>query len=435
MALAAACVLGASPASGAPPPASSADPLFGTQWSLGAIRTPDRWDPGLMAAAPVVAVIDSGVDREHPDLQGRAWVNPGEVPGNGIDDEGNGFVDDMHGWNFAEGSADVTDRDGHGTHVAGLIAATPRNGIGVRGAAPSARIMVLKACHGNSCPDSALAASLDYAVAQGARVSVHAYTCPCALPRTRAAIARAEVAGHLMVAAAGNDAADIDAAAHDPASVPSDAVVSVAATDSRDQLAGFSNRGASQVDLAAPGDGIVSLFPRAAGDGSGVAVMSGSSAAAALVAAGAVAILAREPMQSGQAVRARILSTVRPVPMLAGLVATGGVLDIGAAMGVPLGQLLPFAGTADAPHARGSRTRPLRVRAGRALAPREVAQATGLPLSAGVTVVLVVPRASGALRMAGLRVKVMRPGLHRVGLRVTDAGGRSFTRVVWVRAR
>ena len=140
------------------------------------IDAPEAWNVFTGSAATVVAVIDTGVDYTHPDLAANMWVNPGEIPGNGIDDDGNGFVDDVHGYDFVNNDGDPMDDHGHGTHVAGTIGAVGNNGMGVTGVNWHVRIMALKFldARGTGTVANAIRA-LDYAVANGATVSNNSY--------------------------------------------------------------------------------------------------------------------------------------------------------------------------------------------------------------------------------------------------------------------
>lgn len=216
-------------------------------------------DPSL-----VVAVIDAGVDIDHPDLRDRIWTNPGEVAGNGLDDEGNGYVDDVHGWDFFNDDATVIDDgndDAHGTHVAGTIAASIENALGVAGVAPAVQIMPLKFLGPEGGENSNAIEALHYATAQGVRISNNSWGGGQADAALRDAIRQSR---QLFVAAAGNDGADNDTTGDPvyPASYDLDNIVSVAAVDNQGRLPRFSNYGRTSVDVGAPGVGILSTVPR-----------------------------------------------------------------------------------------------------------------------------------------------------------------------------
>ena len=164
-----------------------------------------------------VAVVDTGVDLAHRDLAPNLWTNPGEIPGNGVDDDGDGIVDDVHGADFVNGDGDPSDDNGHGTHVAGIIAARGGNGVGVAGLAWRARIMAVKVLGADASGDMAtVAAGVRYAVAHGARVVNLSLTGPSPGPDLAAAVEAAAAANVLVVAAAGNTRTDDDVVASYP---------------------------------------------------------------------------------------------------------------------------------------------------------------------------------------------------------------------------
>lgn len=286
------------------------------------IDAPEAWNIST-GEGFVVAVIDSGVDYTHPDLAANMWTNPGEVPNNGIDDDGNGYVDDVHGYDFANNDGDPMDDNGHGTHVAGTIAAIGNNRQGIVGVAPDAQIMALKflSADGSGSTFDAIQA-VEYAVRMGADITNNSWGGGTFSRALNEAIASAGAAGQLFVAAAGNSGVNIDTSPSFPASYPLDAVISVAASTSRDQLALFSNYGQAAVDLAAPGSGIYSTLP-----GGRYGALSGTSMAAPHVAGAAALIWAADPSLTAPEVKQRILDTVDPLPSLATTTLTGGRLN------------------------------------------------------------------------------------------------------------
>src|SRR5262249_38252298 len=149
------------------------DPFFSQQWALAhdsVLGTAEAWQQSTGAGA-VVAVLDTGADMTHPDLQGALWTNPGEIPGNGIDDDHDGYVDDVHGADIVNHDGDPTDDEGHGTHVAGIIAARAGNGIGGAGLAPDAKLMIVKVLDNHRGGTAAgLAEGIRYALAHGAKI-------------------------------------------------------------------------------------------------------------------------------------------------------------------------------------------------------------------------------------------------------------------------
>jgi subtilisin family serine protease len=216
----------------------------------------------------VVAVIDSGVDYTHPDLKANMWRNPGEIAGNQMDDDVDGYVDDVHGFDFVAGRPDPMDSGEHGSHVSGTIAGTGNNESGVIGVAFQAKIMALRASDdgGASMPTSAIIEAIEYATMMKRRgvnvVAINAsFGGSSSTIAERSAIQEAGGAGIVLCAAAGNDGADIDATPVFPASYRLPNMLVVAATDQMDTLAGFSNYGSTSVDLAAPGVNILSTTP------------------------------------------------------------------------------------------------------------------------------------------------------------------------------
>ena len=260
------------------------DPHLKDQWALADIAAPRAWDLAPSAKGVVVAVVDSGVQLDHPDLKGALWTNEREVAGNGLDDDGNGFVDDVHGWDFVDGDNDpspggTSEFDNHGTHVAGIIGATSNNGVGISGIAPNVQIMPVRVMDGKSGRTDTIADGIDYAVKNGADV-INLSLGGAYSRLMDEAIARAWKAGVVVVAAAGNDGGS---AASFPASSRVAGVLGVGATDSQDALASFSNFGPG-VDLTAPGVDILSTFGP-----SSYKLMSGTSMAAPQV-SGAMAL-------------------------------------------------------------------------------------------------------------------------------------------------
>jgi subtilisin family serine protease len=210
----------------------------------------------------VVAVIDTGIDINHPDLQDKIWTNPNEVPGNGVDDDRNGYVDDVNGWdffNFDNTVYDPNNFDHHGTHVAGTIAAATNNSIGVAGIAPNVKIMPLKFLgpDGGSTEDAILA--VEYAAKMGVKITNNSWGGGAYDQALHDAI---QNSNSLFIAAAGNDSLDNDEYSHYPASYELDNVLSIAALNGYGELADFSNFGAYSVDMAAPGDYIESTVPK-----------------------------------------------------------------------------------------------------------------------------------------------------------------------------
>ncbi|HET8948036.1 MAG TPA: S8 family serine peptidase, partial [Candidatus Polarisedimenticolia bacterium] len=309
------------------------DPFFPIQWALqntgqssgtaGAdIDAGQAWD--ITEGAPVVvAVVDTGVDMQHPDLAANIWTNPGEIPGNLIDDDGDGLVDDVHGWDFVNHDDDPSDDDGHGTHVAGTIAASADNGLGVAGIAWHARLMPLKFLDASGLGTTSDAIeAIDYAAARGARVLNASWGGGDFSEALFESIRNAAAQEVLFVAAAGNDGADSDRVPFFPAGFDAPNIIAVAATDRRDRLAPFSNYGARKVDMAAPGVDIYSTLP-----GGAYGFSSGTSMATPHVSGVAALILGFAPGMPTDALRRRILDHAEPIASLTGKTATGARLN------------------------------------------------------------------------------------------------------------
>jgi len=292
-------------------------------WDLDLMRTESAWDTSR-GSGVVVAVVDTGVDIGHPDLAGNVWSNPGEIPDNGVDDDGNGYIDDVHGWNFLYDNNMTNDGVGHGTHVAGTIAAQDNNGLGIVGVAPDARIMPVSVfAFRTETTVFQLSQGVLYAAQNGADVinnSWDACGSDCSsVGVVEDAVRVAHAAGSVVVFAAGNDSRDI--AAKSPQNQPEAIVVS--ATTPNDTLASFSNFGL--VDLAAPGAGdpndpvvepergILSLRAEACVDpwicnsdrnvGDAYVRLSGTSMAAPHVSGAAALVLGLHPTYSPEQVR------------------------------------------------------------------------------------------------------------------------------------
>jgi subtilisin family serine protease len=302
------------------------------QWGLSGefgIHASTAWAVTSGSRDVVVALLDTGMDFDHPALAPNLWVNSGEIAGNGIDDDGNGYVDDRHGWDFCNDDAVPADDHGLGTHVAGAIGAVRDESAGRSGVAPHVSLAPLKIlCADGTGVVSDAVAALDYALGVGSTVSNISGTWT---GRASAAFAdvltAAEVAGHLVVAAAGDGATDNDVTPTYPGAYPHDNVVVVAASDSVGGLGASSVWGRASVDLAAPGVAIVSV-----GSGGGFAVRSGTSQAAAHVTGTAVLLVSANPDRLMSEVRERLLATATRLPHLADRLMTGGVLNAGAAV-------------------------------------------------------------------------------------------------------
>jgi subtilisin family serine protease len=249
------------------------DPSFAQQWSLhntgqsggtpGAdISATDAWNITTHADDVVVGVIDTGVDWSHPDLAANIYENPGEIAGNQIDDDNNGFVDDVRGWDFINNDNNPFDDAGHGTHVAGTIGAIGNNGVGVAGVAWGVKIMPLKFLGSGGSGSTADAISaVEYATMMNVHLTNNSWGGGSFSQGLRDAIEAANAAGILFVAAAGNAGVNNDLFPHYPSSYTNDNIVAVANSDHNDVLWPSSSFGQTSVDLAAPGTNILSTVP------------------------------------------------------------------------------------------------------------------------------------------------------------------------------
>jgi subtilisin family serine protease len=313
------------------------DANFSNQWAPPKVKLPEAWDIATGSPRVIVAVIDTGVDYNHPDLAENIWINPREIAGNGIDDDGNGLIDDVRGWDFsgADGTAgddDPMDEDGHGTHVAGIIDARGNNGRGIAGTAWGVRIMVLKVQADNKTTMELLdiIQAIDYAIAKGARLVNCSFGGKTYSDIEYAAFIRLRNAGILAVCAAGNNGKDIDPGTGDknyPASYTLENIIAVAASDQNDQLASFSNYGSGSVHLMAPG---VSIYSTCRNDL--YCNMQGTSMAAPHVTGVAALLLSKAPSLSYTQLKSAIMNTVEPIAAVADKIITGGRLNAAAAL-------------------------------------------------------------------------------------------------------
>ncbi len=304
-----------------------ADPLFALQWGFenlgesdgvaGAdVSAVDAWNVTTGDASTTIALVDTGVLLDHADLAGAGWTNAGEsgsgLETNGIDDDGNGFRDDSGGWDWVEDEGDPTDENGHGTHVAGVVAARGNNSVGMAGTSWGSKVMPLRVLDESGTGTVAdLVAAYRYATAEGARIVNASLSSPALSLAERDAIAAAP--DTLFVAAAGNGGADglgddIEIVPEYPCAYALANVVCVTATDRSDNLASFSNFGPQSVDLAAPGVEILSTWFDDA-----YAYLTGTSMATPHVAGAAALLLSAQPTLSTEALRAALLDGADPL--------------------------------------------------------------------------------------------------------------------------
>lgn len=339
------------------------DPLFSRQWALSNdgtlinladhtsavagidINAEEAWKIyGEGKRDVVIALIDTGVEITHPELADSIWVNEDEIPGNGIDDDGNGYIDDTYGWDFYYNNHQVYNgsEDSHGTHAAGTIAASSDNGQGIAGIVPGDRVsvMVLKVLGGSSGKGSTVdvVRAIQYAEANGASICNLSLGGTSYDPALYQAMANSSM---LFVVAAGNDGVDTDAVPTYPASYSLENLIAVANVSYDGTLNPTSNYGAVSVDLGAPGSYILSTAA-----GSGYAYMTGTSMAAPMVTAAAALVYSYYDDISLADVRTILLSSTSPLSSLSGKTVTGGMLDLAAALSFDRSDL-PTAGTSN----------------------------------------------------------------------------------------
>jgi subtilisin family serine protease len=312
--------------------ASPNDPRNSSQYAHRLTSLPAAWDVNTGSTGVRVAIIDSGVQHTHPDLATNMWRNPNETV-DGIDNDGNGFVDDIVGYDFVDRDADPDDLNDHGTHCAGITAAAGNNGEGVAGAAWNAAIMgvrVLDAQGSGFLSD--VASGVRYAVDNGASVLSLSLGGPSASDTLERALSYACSKGAFIAVAAGNESADNDTVPAFPANHDLPCLISVAATDSSDNLADFSNRGIRKVHVAAPGVSILSTLP-----GGQYGNLSGTSMATPLVAGIGVLIKASKPELSGENIKSIVIDSVDKLGQLDGLIASGGRVNASNALALANG--------------------------------------------------------------------------------------------------
>jgi thermitase len=261
-------------------------------WALGLVNTTSAWQITQSSSDIVVAVIDTGADTKHPSLRNNLWVNPGESgtdgrghdrATNGVDDDGNGFIDDVHGWNFADGNNELTDRHGHGTHVAGIIQST----------APKTSLMILKFFNPEATGAANLAHTIEairYAIKMKARIINYSGGGTDKNPEEEKVMQQVSAQNILFVAAAGNEKSNSDLNRFYPADYGYPNIASVTAIDENQRVLSSSNYGIKTVDLAAPGKNIRSSLP-----GGKFGTMTGTSQATAFVTGAAALYMAQNP--------------------------------------------------------------------------------------------------------------------------------------------
>ncbi|MFZ4576014.1 MAG: S8 family serine peptidase [Phycisphaerales bacterium] len=408
------------------------DPSFGVLWGMNNtgqtvngdpgianadINAPEAWNLTTGSATTVIADIDSGVNYNHPDLAANSWINPGEIAGNGIDDDANGRIDDTRGWDFFSNDNNPIDDNGHGTHTAGTFGGVGNNGVGVTGVSWQCKIMALKflGASGSGATTGAISA-VQYLTQKGVKVSNNSWGGGGYSQALFDAISASRSVGHVFVAAAGNAGVNIDSSPSYPASYNLDNIISVAASDNNNNRASFSNYGRTGVDLAAPGVNIYSSYL------SSYAYLDGTSMATPHVTGVVALVQGLHPDWTYTQVRDRILFTVRPVAAFATTTVTGGVLDAFAAVndGAPANNAptvsisSPTTGSTFANGATITFT-------GAANDIEDGALTNSLSWSSNL---------QGIIGTGGTFSRTLNAGTHTITASVTDTGGRTGTFVV-----
>lgn len=323
------------------------DTEFTRQWGLENMKLPLAWDHATGDGSVIVAVVDSGITHDHPDLVANLWINPGETPGNGLDDDANGIIDDIHGVNYNGSTVNGAPRDDdtadwHGTHVAGIVGAVGNNGQGVSGVNWQIRLMAVKVLHGpsGSGTTSDIVKGIDYAIAQGAHIVNLSLTLSGYSNALADALGRADAAGVLTVSAAGNAGTNNDTLPNSPAAIRTPNNIAVAAITKHDVLAGYSNYGRLSVDLAAPGgakvpvsDGIYSTVGTlSATDFDNYGYLAGTSMATPHISGLAALLRAHLPGLTHRQIKARLLAGARRLGALNDRTIAGGTADAYAAL-------------------------------------------------------------------------------------------------------
>lgn len=292
------------------------DPAISQAWGFKKSDAQRAWEVSQGSKDIIVAVIDTGADINHEDLKANIWVNPGETgkdangrdkATNGIDDDGNGFVDDVNGWNFVSNNGALTDNHGHGSHIAGIIGAEAGNNKGIAGISPKVSLMILKYFDPKVPGTDNLkntVNSIRYAVKNGAKIINYSGGGTEFSQEEKDAIEEARKAGILFVAAAGNERSNSDTHKYYPADYGLSNIISVTAIDPSTEVLASSNYGVETVDIAAPGQNILSTLPNSA-----YGYMTGTSQATAFVTGAAVLVMSHHRDFSAEEAKKYILAT------------------------------------------------------------------------------------------------------------------------------
>lgn len=309
-------------------PPFKADPDLDKSWALRddtAMDIKSAWKLGSCSKRVVVAIIDTGIDYNHKDLKANLWKNAKEIANNGIDDDQNGLIDDVIGWDFVSHDPLPYDDHGHGTHIAGIIGAVGGNGIGISGVCAQASLMILKyydpSASGRQNLENTIQA-FRYAINNGAHIINYSGGGSQFSDAEKQVILDAEKKGILVIAAAGNEKQNADVYGYYPASYDLDNIVSVAAITASHNLVDSSNYGIRKIDIAAPGQSIYSTLP----DGK-YGFMTGTSQATAFVTGIAALALSSNPTLSVSKLKSILLNGTDQTASLQGKIKTGGMIN------------------------------------------------------------------------------------------------------------
>ncbi|MEK4501848.1 S8 family peptidase [Bacillus sp. FSL R12-0069] len=323
------------------PAASSNDASYHSLWGFkntgqniqGSIGTPnidinveEAWTKTEGSSNIAIGIIDTGIDINHPDLKNNIWKNPDEIPGDGIDNDNNGYIDDIYGWDFVNNNNSVYDgaEDSHGTHVAGTIAAEKNNTIGVVGVAPQVKVMSLKFLGTNGGTISNAIRAIEYAKNKGIKITNNSWG---GGGFSQALYDAIQQSNSLFIAAAGNNGNNADQTPMYPAAYNLSNILSVASITNKGSLSSFSNYGKASVDVAAPGTDILSTLPN-----NSYGFYSGTSMATPHASGVAALIQSAYPSYSPVEIKNKIMNNTSPLSTLTNRVLTGGLINAGKAL-------------------------------------------------------------------------------------------------------
>ncbi|MBG0969194.1 S8 family peptidase [Bacillus sp. SRB3LM] len=323
------------------PAASSNDGYYNSLWGLknigqsiqGSVGSPnidinveEAWTKTEGSSNITIGIIDTGIDINHPDLKNNIWKNPDEIPGDGIDNDNNGYIDDIYGWDFVNNNNSVYDGtgDSHGTHVAGTIAAVKNNTIGVAGVAPQVKVMSLKFLGTNGGTISNAIKAIEYAKNKGVKITNNSWG---GGGFSQALYDAIQQSNSLFIAASGNNGTNADQTPMYPAAYSLSNILSVASITNKGSLSSFSNYGKTSVDVAAPGTDILSTLPN-----NSYGFYSGTSMATPHVSGVAALIQSAYPSYSPTEIKNKIMNNTSPLSTLTNKVLTGGLINAGKAL-------------------------------------------------------------------------------------------------------